>query len=169
LGPDDSRPVSAFRHRGRFSTLSIDVPIYEHLIFQEHFYAVQNPPAVQAVQRCVGCAESFCSNCLIDLQGQKYCGSCKVMAMQGGAPAVATKPCKEAKDALVMAIIGLFCFGIILEPLAIAKALKAKKLIADDPTLTGSEMATAALVIAIAGLCLWVVGMFARFSQIGQV
>ena len=124
----------------------------------------KNHPGVNAVERCVGCAESFCSNCLVDVQGQRYCGSCKVMAMQGSATVAATKPCKEA---LIMAIIGLFCFGIILEPVAIFKANKAKKMIAEDPTLTGGGMATAAMVIAIVGLCLWVLGMIARISQLG--
>ena len=31
----------------------------------------KNHPGVAAVQRCVGCAESFCSNCLVDVQGQQ--------------------------------------------------------------------------------------------------
>ena len=122
---------------------------------------------VNAADRCAGCAEPFCDNCLVDVQGQKYCGSCKVMALQGSSPAaVATTVCKEAKDALIMSIIGLFCFGIILEPLAIAKANEARRKMAADPTLTGSGMATAATVIAVIGLVLWVLGIIARVSQL---
>jgi hypothetical protein len=126
----------------------------------------KNHPGVEAVERCAGCAEPFCSNCLVEIHGQKYCGSCKVMAIQGQ-PVVeaATMPCKEADEALKYAIIGLFCFGIILEPIAISKALKAKKMIDLNPQLTGSGKVTAALIIAGTGLLLWVLGIVARISQ----
>jgi hypothetical protein len=130
----------------------------------------KNHPDVLAVERCAGCAEPFCSNCLVDMQGQKYCASCKVMAVSGQ-PMVeeATIPCKEAGEALVYAIVGLFCCGIILEPIAIAKAMKAKKMMEANPRLTGSGKATAALVIAIIGLVLWVLSMIVRFAQLSQV
>jgi hypothetical protein len=126
----------------------------------------KNHPAAAAVARCVGCAESFCSNCLVDIHGQKYCGSCKVLAVSGQ-PMVeeATIPCKDADEALKYAIIGLFCFGIILEPIAIAKSMAAKKQLAANPRLTGSGKANAALIIAIVGLALWVLGIIARVSQ----
>jgi hypothetical protein len=130
----------------------------------------RNHPGVAAIARCAGCAEAFCSNCLVDIKGQKYCGSCKVLALQGK-PAVAqvvTKTCKEAKDALVMAIVGLFCFGIILEPMALIKASKAKKLMAADPTLSGSGMATAATIIAAIGLVLWVIGIIVRVAAVSR-
>jgi len=126
----------------------------------------KNHPTIEAVERCAGCAEPFCSNCLVEIHGQKYCGSCKIMAIKGQ-PVVeaATIPCKEAGEALKFAIIGIFCFGIILEPMAIVKALKAKKMIEMNPQLTGSGKATAALIIAIVGLILWVLGIVARVSQ----
>jgi len=126
----------------------------------------KNHPGVQAVDRCTGCAEAFCSNCLIEMQGKKYCGSCKVMAVQGQ-PVIeeATLPCKEAGEALKYAIIGIFCFGIILEPIAISKALKAKKMMNTNPRLTGSGKATAAMIIGIISLLLWVLGIIARISE----
>lgn len=129
----------------------------------------KNHPNVAAVDRCAGCAEPFCGNCLVDIQGQKYCGSCKVMAVKGQ-PVIeaATIPCKEAGEALMYSIVGLFCFGIILEPVAISKALKAKKMIAANPRLTGSGKATAGLIIGIVGLILWVLGMIARFSNLNR-
>jgi hypothetical protein len=124
----------------------------------------KNHPEVVAVDRCVGCAEPFCADCLVEVQGQKYCGACKTMALRGGSPIVeeATIPCKEANDALTYSIIGVLCFGIILEPIAISKALKAKKMIEMNPRLTGSGKATAALIIGIVGLVLWVLGMATR-------
>jgi hydrogenase-4 membrane subunit HyfE len=127
----------------------------------------RNHPLVTAVGRCTGCAEPFCENCLVEIHGQQYCGSCKVLALQGqAAPSVPTRgTCTEARDALIIAIIGLFCCAIILEPIALVKASKAKRMIAADPTLGGGGMATAAIVIAIAGLVLWGLGLIIRLSQ----
>jgi hypothetical protein len=70
-----------------------------------------------------------------------------------------------AGEALKYSLIGLVCFGIILEPMAIAKALQAKKEIAADPPQTGDGKATAALIISIIGLVLWVLGLIARFAN----
>lgn len=126
----------------------------------------KNHPDVAAVDRCSGCAEAFCPDCLVEIQGQKYCGSCKTMALRGAPPIAeeATIPCKEAGEALTYSIVGIFCFGIILEPIAISKALKAKKMIQMNPRLTGSGKCTAALIIASVALLLWVLGIVARVT-----
>lgn len=124
-------------------------------------------PGVAATDRCAGCMEPFCPNCLVNVRGRSYCGSCKVMAVRGDGPVFEqlTEPCKEADEALKFALIGLLCFGIVLEPMAINKALKAKKMITANPNLTGSGKATAALIIGIVGLALWVLGLFARIAS----
>lgn len=127
----------------------------------------KNHPGIPAADRCAGCAETFCRNCLVTVGGQNYCASCKVMAVQGRPMyEQATVPSATADEALKYALIGIICFGIILEPMAIAKALKAKKEIAADPMLTGDGKATAALVIGIVGLVLWVLGLIYRVSNI---
>jgi hypothetical protein len=130
----------------------------------------KNHPEAAAVDRCAGCAEAFCPDCLVEIQGQKYCGSCKTMALRGGPPVLeeATIPCKEANEALTYSIIGIFCFGIILEPIAITKALKAKKMIAMNPRLAGSGKATAAIIIGIVALVLWVLGVISRVASFGR-
>jgi hypothetical protein len=133
----------------------------------------KNHPEKDAVDRCTGCAEAFCPDCLVEIQGQKYCGACKTMALRGAPPTIAltdeaTIPCKEANEALTYSIIGIFCFGIILEPIAISKALKAKKMIALNPRLSGSGKATAGLIIGIIALVLWILGLVARVASIGQ-
>lgn len=127
----------------------------------------RNHPGVAAADRCSACMEPFCSNCLVTIKGRKYCGSCKVTALGSGMPVLegATEVCEEANEALKYALIGIICFGIILEPIAISKALKAKKMIAANPNLTGGGKATAALVIAIIALGLWVLGVIARISN----
>jgi hypothetical protein len=87
------------------------------------------------------------------------------MAIQGQpVPEAVTMPCKEAGEALTLAIVGVFCFGIILEPLAISKAMKARRMMSLNPRLTGSGKATAALIIGIVGLILWLLGVVARVS-----
>ena len=53
----------------------------------------------------------------------------------------------EAKEALKYAIIGIFCFGFVLGPMAIVKGTSAKKAIAMDPRYDGEGMATAAQII----------------------
>ena len=53
----------------------------------------------------------------------------------------------EANEALRYAIIGIFCFGFVLGPMAVVKGTAAKKLIAADPRWEGEGTATAAQVI----------------------
>lgn len=76
-----------------------------------------------------------------------------------------TQPCEEANEALKYAIVGIFCVGFIVEPIAISKALAAKKLMKANPNLTGSGKATAAIIIAVITLVLWVIGMIAKLSH----
>jgi hypothetical protein len=111
--------------------------------------------------------EPFCPNCLVTVKGRPYCASCKVMAVGDRTPVFEqlTEECAEASEALKYAIIGIFCFGIILEPIAISKAAQAKKMIKANPNLTGEGKATAAMIIGIVGLLLWVVSIFMRVSH----
>lgn len=122
----------------------------------------KNHPSVEAAGQCSRCGNSFCPNCLVEIQGQKFCERCKSAATQGQ-PLVeeATLQFKEANDALTYSIVGLFCFGIILEPIALSKALKAKKMIDQNPRLQGSGKVTAAIVISIIGLSLWAIKILA--------
>lgn len=126
----------------------------------------KNHPESSAAAHCAGCAESFCENCLVEIEGEKYCGSCKVLALKGRTPALdeGTVPCKEAGEALTYAIISLFCFGIILGPVAISKASKAKQMIDADPQLTGRSKAAAAQVIGVIAIVFFVVGIISRFQ-----
>lgn len=129
----------------------------------------KNHPDVSAVDRCVGCAEAFCGDCLVEVLGQRYCGSCKVLAIQGRQIVLdeATTPCKEAGEALTYAIISLFCCGPILGPVAISKAHKAKQTIADDPRLSGYGKANAAMIIGIVALLFWLLSILGRVGQGG--
>ena len=115
-----------------------------------------NHPDIQAEDRCADCMDVFCSDCLIEIVDQKYCSSCNPNISRKET----TLPCEEASSALKYAIIGVVFLGIILEPIAIFKALKAKDIIKANPSLSGSKKVTAALIIAI----LYILGFILFFS-----
>jgi hypothetical protein len=127
----------------------------------------RNHPGVAAHDRCGGCAETFCHNCLVDLHGQKYCGSCKVLALKG-LPMIqqATRENPMADEAFRYAFIGLIpCVGIVMGPLAILKAIRAKKEIAADPLQTGEGKANAALIIASVVVLVILLGVLSRAAR----
>ena len=125
--------------------------------------ACQTHPTIAAIDRCAGCAEPFCANCVVELYGQRYCGSCKVMALKGQPmPEIGSIPCKEATTALVLAIVSLFVLfcpfvGAIMAGTALAQAHKASQMFAADPRLTGKERMRAARIIAIVAIILAVI------------
>jgi hypothetical protein len=131
--------------------------------------ACQTHPTVPAADRCAGCAEPFCGNCLVEMYGQKYCGSCKVMALKGQPmPEIGDHPCKEASTAFILSIIGIFLvilplLGVILGASALAQAHKASQLFNANPQLTGREKMRAARIIggvAVGlGLVMWISNM----------
>ena len=65
-------------------------------------------------------------------------------------PSMIGVECKEAQTALIVSIVGFFCCGVVLGPIAIFLGLKAKTTIAANPGMQGDQKATAA--IAIGGL-----------------
>ena len=124
----------------------------------------KNHQDVSATDRCTGCAEAFCGDCLVEMHGQKYCGACKVLAVKGDAvfeeePSI---PCKEANEALILAVVSIFCCGIILSPLSLIKADKARKMIAEDSRLQGSGKVTAAILISSLALILSILNVISR-------
>ena len=123
-----------------------------------------NHAETAAVATCTGCADAFCARCLVTINSERYCGSCKTMAVPAAAPAVQV-PCKEASDALKYAIVGLLIFGPILEPLALARAFKARALLRGDPTLTGIGKANVALLLSTAVIALWIVMLVKTVSS----
>jgi hypothetical protein len=123
----------------------------------------RNHPKVAATDRCKGCAESFCPKCLVPVQGHNYCATCKMTVVEGPPPPPTSREIlSEAKNALLMAIVGLFCCGL-LEFMALSKASEARKLLDADPRLDGRSMVTAAQVIAIAGIAFWVLSMVVHY------
>lgn len=123
----------------------------------------RNHPDDAAVDRCAGCAELFCRKCLVPLAGQPYCASCKILPIKS-MPVLeeTTRPCPEASEALRMALFGILgllipIVGAVLGILAVTKGATARKMISDNPQLTGYGAATAGIIVGcmitlIAGL-----------------
>ena len=78
-------------------------------------------------------------------------------AKRGGLKRVA-EPCKEATNALIMASVGLVICAILC-PMGLIKGLQAKKMIAQNPRLTGEGQAMAAIVVGGIGTALWILGI----------
>ena len=67
------------------------------------------------------------------------------------------KATSDASSALTMAIIGLFCFGIILGPIAISKGKSAKKVL--QPGEPGYGNANAGVIIGWIAVALWAISI----------
>ena len=67
--------------------------------------------------------------------------------------------CKEAKTALTTSII-----GVLIVPMCVVglfQGIKARKLISQDRRLSGDEKALGAIIVALAGLAIWLlIGVF---------
>ena len=126
----------------------------------------RNHSGTPAVDRCAGCAETFCVHCLVEVLGQKYCSSCKMMAVKGAPPPEeGNLPCETAGKALTYSIIGIFCFGFVLGPVAVVKAVEAKKEISADPRLAGLAKANVALLLGIADFVLSLLTLIGKLAN----
>ncbi len=128
----------------------------------------QNHPADPAAGSCAGCAEPFCSSCLVSVRGATYCAACKSMAVTGLTPQ-AVMVSQDAKTALWLAVLGIFCWlGFILGPVAIFKASRARQQIAANPALGGTGWANAATVVGAVVFLLGVLNVVMRARGLGR-
>ena len=118
-------------------------------------------PGTVAAATCAGCAEPFCVNCLVPIRGAGYCASCKRMAVPNVPPSMGVID-EDATGALKYAVLAFFCFGIVLGPMAVSRAMKAKEAIRADPTLGGSGRADAAIVLGSLATLFWLFNILQR-------
>lgn len=126
-----------------------------------------NHPADAAAGTCAGCAEPFCPSCLVTVRGASYCGACKTMAVAGVVPQ-AVMINQDAKSALWMALVGMFCFGFILGPVAVIKASKAKQTIQATPGMGGSGWANAAILVGVTTFLFTIMSCVLRAKSLGR-
>jgi hypothetical protein len=75
----------------------------------------------------------------------------------------------DAKQALIMSIIGIFCFGFILGFIAFRKSSSALEIINHYQVAEEKRgIATVAKVLAIIDIVLWVLGLIARFTILSR-
>ena len=79
--------------------------------------------------------------------------------------AKATAAAADAKQALILSIVGLFCFGFILGYLAFRKANEALETIAIYGVAQEKRsLAMTAKVLGIIDIVAWIAGLIARFA-----
>ena len=123
------------------------------------------PVAATRPMRQLNPGENFCPTCGDVVSG--VCFRCR-QPVFGGEYTGVKQTAPEASEALRYAIIGLFCFGVILGPLAIAKGASAKRTIAMDPRYEGEGIATAAQIIGGIELGLFVLYIIAAIAGAGE-
>jgi phage FluMu protein Com len=72
---------------------------------------------------------------------------------------------KEASTALTCSIIGIFCFGIILGPVAVYNGVKALNMIQNDPQYEGRGKAIAGIIIGSIEILLTVIYVAGLIAQ----
>ncbi len=79
--------------------------------------------------------------------------------------AKANEAANDAKNALIMAIVGIFCLGFILGILAVKKASSAIQTIDTYQVAQDKRgLAVAAKVLGIIDIVLWAIGLVLRFA-----
>jgi hypothetical protein len=117
---------------------------------------------IDAVGVCVRCGKGLCIDCKRELGGKIHCQTCAdEIFTQKTAPPV-TSPRPEAPGALVsliLSIVGFFFWplGIVLGPIALHYANKAKAELRKHPEMGGGSMATAGFIIGIIATILGVI------------
>jgi site-specific recombinase len=83
--------------------------------------------------------------------------------------AKAKEAAADAKQALIMSIIGIFCFGFILGFIAFRKASSALETIDLYQVAQDKRgIATVAKVLGTVDIALWILGLIARFTILSR-
>ena len=133
---------------------------FYHSVCWNNSGGCNQPTCKDETKKCPFCGEEIKKSAL----KCRYCGnyldeSLKVSHVHKG-------KLKEASSALTYAIVGIFCFGIILGPIAISKGSKAMKIIDSEPGWEGRGSAKAAVIIGWIDVVFFILGIIIRLSSI---
>jgi hypothetical protein len=106
-------------------------------------------------RECVGCGQQLDP-------GEEVCAACFAINTPDGlyhGPKTIYKP---ARDALIMACVGLLVCGPILGFLALKNADAARAQIRKDPRLGGEGLAIAAIAVGLVDIVSWAIGLFTK-------
>jgi hypothetical protein len=108
-----------------------------------------------------------CPRCQLALaSGTLLCPGCRAITSPDGLYHGPKINAPGAVKSLVLGIVGLFVCGVILGPLAISQANKAKQAMASDPRYGGEGLATAGTVLGIIAIVGFVVVMLTRMTTL---
>jgi hypothetical protein len=106
-----------------------------------------------------------CPRCgLVVTIGTPLCPACRAITSPDGIYHGPKTNAPGATTSLVLGLIGLVVCGVILGPLAISSANRAKAAMAIDPSLGGEGMAATGKVLGIIDIVLFVVYLLIRVS-----
>lgn len=129
--------------------------------------AVPGGAPVVPVAPAVGPGLMICPRCSVAIAlGTQICPACRAITSPDGIYHGLKANAPGAVKSLVLGIIGLFVCGVILGPIAISEANKAKQGMAADPSLGGEGLATAGKVLGILALIVWGIGLIYRVGHI---
>jgi hypothetical protein len=129
-----------------------------HLKCKDDFGGCNSPQCQVDMKKCPFCKEIIRADAL-------KCRHCGEYVDDSVRKSVQPKECpKEAKDALTYSLVGIFCFGFILGPIAIGKGLTALKIIKSEPGMPGKGKAQAGIIIGALELLLNIAGFIIKLS-----
>jgi len=123
------------------------------------------PPMGQPMGAPFSAGMMACPNCNQAIMvGSQFCSFCRAITSPDGIYHGPMTTAPGATASLVYGLIGLLFCGIIFGPLAISKANAAKRAIAENPTYSGSGLATAGTVLGIIDLIGWFIVVMIRLG-----
>jgi uncharacterized RDD family membrane protein YckC len=112
---------------------------------------VNHPEILDPLLSCTRCARQFCTNCLVELRGGRFCGGCKAEEVKDRQSGVQSGevPLAGIVPRFAAQMVDGLILGVIWVPLAVAIGLFAVKAPADAAASAGRQLLFQAVVLGI--------------------